>query len=1324
MVGLPASSRRTRRCIHLLTLLVLLVATIGGYPVQVQAEPPNPTPSPHLAPGEVGGTTDSGAIDQNTNTGGATLASEPYNRPEVTYARFERTYLGNIFGKYCIQGDSYRLEWGVVRANGTVDSWSWPADRQPTYICREGVWFFQQITDGMHLYVKITLHANGNTTVVRFDLYPSAGGKLRQQDCTVQTDSFSAIVPSLLYHPNVAAGIACAFHVPDGAVAGYVSPPGPASHLRVTGRTQQSLTLAWQDNSNRETEFRLYRFNPATNSWILHGAVGANTTSYTFNGLNCGTQYRISVNSRNQAGETAAVGGFVEASTEACSTQGYEVGQGSDRMAAFVYTYNAHGGATRVGNPVGPVEWRGSINRVQVQEFRNSFGPLFIVHDRPNNERFPGAPAYLIHGEMWQYYNSLGAWDSWLGPPTSDAYLNAEGKIQQNFRHGILVQHGPGNIEARRWPARQDGRWYVEYRNFINGTWTNFEMGPTWVENSLSSTCWDDRAPGSAPNTMQWGVWMDSFTVRWSGRFYFEEGLYRFRARADDHIYVRVDWDTNWDQSLIITEQDLSRVNEEYVVERWMSAGYHTVLVDFVEIVGYACAEFSWMKVSSSGTVPQAPSNLRQTGSTQTSVGLAWQDNANNEEGFHIYRLDGGSWTRVATVGANVTSYTLTNLTCGSAQTYRVSAYNSAGESGESNSVVAATGVCIPAAPSDPKVLSVTQTSIQFSWKDNSNNEDGFYIYRWDGIAGRWLRIAAVGSNSTSYTSGDLLCNTTYYHEVKAYNSAGESDTTGWIIATTSPCQTDTTRGIDIAIGLYRNPTPDQRPMYEEIIRHLADAIFEMSNGVHKIRTVRIYPNDSGREKRDIVWVEQCWPNAHPSAFGQTWGRILMCDIFNTNPNNPAKNFRFINNPKAAGYTIAHEMGHYYYGLYDEYRNLQRSCDVSYMPCKDDVPVQLSVMNSQWNATGGDYRWLNFSSQANNSTRTAQYRVYRASGWETLIRHPNNDPRDGELANYISRPYYPELRDVAPASGQLPRIDLTTGHQARSSLQIIWESPRTASLASDEDVVASLEVLDGVSHQYPEPIRLIASLQRQFRIARAMVYSEVVLPDGQTRTVTFRDDGIAPDALADDGLYSAIFIPNQEGEHRFTVWFSNPNQKAFETFEGTHFTPPPPGYEPEDIDALFSPIPVMENFSAQAEVVALVSDMKNDDHGNDAGTASFLNPDNGDQWGIIEQAGDRDFFKITVVQDTNLVVRLTNLLGGTQPRLRLLAGDGVTPLVAQSLPSGYPSLVYSARAGSTIYVEVSDADQSAIGGIYQISAGAPIDSDRLTYQVYLPGILR
>jgi hypothetical protein len=94
------------------------------------------------------------------------------------------------------------------------------------------------------------------------------------------------------------------------------------------------------------------------------------------------------------------------------------------------------------------------------------------------------------------------------------------------------------------------------------------------------------------------------------------------------------------------------------------------------------------------GVRPAAPTNLRAVATSRTRIQLTWTDNSANETGFQIERCRGNRCTnfvRVATVGANVTSFGDVGLSRGTTYTYRVRAVNDAGASTFSNTAAATT---------------------------------------------------------------------------------------------------------------------------------------------------------------------------------------------------------------------------------------------------------------------------------------------------------------------------------------------------------------------------------------------------------------------------------------------------------------------------------------------------------------------------------------------------------------------------------------------------------------------------------------------------------
>src|SRR5206468_695314 len=91
-------------------------------------------------------------------------------------------------------------------------------------------------------------------------------------------------------------------------------------------------------------------------------------------------------------------------------------------------------------------------------------------------------------------------------------------------------------------------------------------------------------------------------------------------------------------------------------------------------------------------SAPAAPSRLTATTLSSTSTRIDWTDNANNETGFKIERSPNGSgWSQIATVGANVTTYTDTTLNHNKTYYYRVRATNAIGDSAYSNTANATT---------------------------------------------------------------------------------------------------------------------------------------------------------------------------------------------------------------------------------------------------------------------------------------------------------------------------------------------------------------------------------------------------------------------------------------------------------------------------------------------------------------------------------------------------------------------------------------------------------------------------------------------------------
>jgi len=192
-------------------------------------------------------------------------------------------------------------------------------------------------------------------------------------------------------------------------------------------------------------------------------------------------------------------------------------------------------------------------------------------------------------------------------------------------------------------------------------------------------------------------------------------------------------------------------------------------------------------------TLPAAPTGLTATAASATWVNLSWADNSNNETGFHIQRAtDSGFSSGLATftVGANVTTYADTSAVASTIYYYRVTSYNSAGDSASSgaSATTPAPPVTIPAAPTGLTATAASATRVNLAWTDNSNNETGFHIQRaTDSGFTSGLTTFTVGANVTTYADTSVVASTIYYYRVTSYNSAGDSSATSATATTPAP---------------------------------------------------------------------------------------------------------------------------------------------------------------------------------------------------------------------------------------------------------------------------------------------------------------------------------------------------------------------------------------------------------------------------------------------------------------------------------------------------------------------------------------------------------
>jgi len=176
----------------------------------------------------------------------------------------------------------------------------------------------------------------------------------------------------------------------------------------------------------------------------------------------------------------------------------------------------------------------------------------------------------------------------------------------------------------------------------------------------------------------------------------------------------------------------------------------------------------SFTTTSTVVNVVVAPSSLTAV-ATGSAVALNWVDNSTNETGFKIERSTGGSFTQIATVSANITTYNDASVSAGSTYTYQVRAYKSSANSNYSNTDDA-TVLDTPTSLG----TSVVGSDVTLNWTDNATGEDGYRIERSDN-GGGYIEIGTVGTDVSTYD--DLgLATGSYDYRVRAYKGTDTSD--------------------------------------------------------------------------------------------------------------------------------------------------------------------------------------------------------------------------------------------------------------------------------------------------------------------------------------------------------------------------------------------------------------------------------------------------------------------------------------------------------------------------------------------------------------------
>lgn len=218
------------------------------------------------------------------------------------------------------------------------------------------------------------------------------------------------------------------------------------------------------------------------------------------------------------------------------------------------------------------------------------------------------------------------------------------------------------------------------------------------------------------------------------------------------------------------------------------------------------------------------------------------------------------------------------------------------------------------------------------------------------------------------------------------------------------------------------------RAFITSIIRTFAQSVFTFTEGRHRIGNVYIYRNKQFGTNVDIQLINK---DGRSNASLSGWGGA----------GTTSHNYLTMGQAETAdmvGKVVAHEMGHYTYGVADEYANVGTPFNptIPYFPAETDSPKN-SIMNNHLQfvslSTPADYADPSARNTAQARLMSTGANAVGASAWETLTRTPDKDPEYAKTN--FNRTFWEAFKDVDPQKLQLTRP--TQGFDAKLNLLFI-----------------------------------------------------------------------------------------------------------------------------------------------------------------------------------------------------------------------------------------------------------------------------------------------
>ena len=220
--------------------------------------------------------------------------------------------------------------------------------------------------------------------------------------------------------------------------------------------------------------------------------------------------------------------------------------------------------------------------------------------------------------------------------------------------------------------------------------------------------------------------------------------------------------------------------------------------------------------------------------------------------------------------------------------------------------------------------------------------------------------------------------------------------------------------------------TPLDRTYIRKIMESATDLLYTMTEGKIRLGKISVYSRQF-KDQADIQLLNiDGRPNAHVDGL----------DVKGARNQNFTQPFGAPATVDYIGKTMAHEFGHYIFGLLDEYREVGKFDTSDPGSPQDRDTPRLTIMNSQMDFS----RFSTATDYTDPALRqTAQYRWFGKSAWELLVSDPATDSAAGAKKDVAMNPrvWFDSFKGMSAPTTLLQPADTA---KSRSSLQITYMS--------------------------------------------------------------------------------------------------------------------------------------------------------------------------------------------------------------------------------------------------------------------------------------------